>query len=57
MVFMAVLLLPALAAFGSSAQTETKETQTAGSGTWLEGERFSASVSESDLQSWIDELQ
>lgn len=29
----------------------------AGSGTWLEGERFSASVSESDLQSWIDELQ
>ena len=27
------------------------------SGTWLEGERFSASVSESDLQSWIDELQ
>ena len=29
----------------------------AGSGTWLEGERFSASVSEADLQSWIDELQ
>ena len=27
------------------------------SGMWLEGERFSASVSESDLQSWIDELQ
>ena len=29
----------------------------AGSGTWLEGERFSASVSEADLQSWIDELK
>ena len=29
----------------------------AGSGTWLEGRRFSAGVSESDLQSWIDGLQ
>ena len=29
----------------------------AGNGTWLEGERFSASVSEADLQSWIDELK
>ena len=27
------------------------------SGMWLEGERFSASVSESDLQSWIDGLK
>ena len=29
----------------------------AGSGTWLEGERFSGSVSEADLQSWIDGLK
>ncbi len=28
----------------------------AGSGTWLEGERFSGNVSEADLQSWIDGL-
>ena len=28
-----------------------------GSGTWLEGERFSGSVSEADLQSWIDGLK
>ena len=29
----------------------------AGSGTWLEGERFNGNVSEEDLQSWIDGLQ
>ena len=29
----------------------------AGSGTWLEGERFNGNVSEEELQSWIDELQ
>ena len=29
----------------------------AGSGTWLGGERFSGSVSEADLQSWIDGLK
>ena len=29
----------------------------AGSGTWLPGERFSGSVSESELQSWIEGLQ
>ena len=29
----------------------------AGSGTWLEGKRFSGNVSEADLQSWIDGLQ
>ena len=29
----------------------------AGSGTWLDGERFSGSVSEEELQSWIDGLQ
>ena len=29
----------------------------AGSGTWLAGERFSGSVSETDLQSWIDGLK
>ena len=29
----------------------------AGSGTWLEGERFSGSVSEEDLKSWIDGLK
>ena len=28
----------------------------AGSGTWLEGERFSGSVSEEDLRSWIEGL-
>lgn len=28
----------------------------AGSGTWLDGERFSGNVSEADLQSWIDGL-
>ena len=29
----------------------------AGSGDWLEGKRFSGSVSEAELQSWIEELQ
>ena len=29
----------------------------AGSGTWLEGERFNGNVSEEDLQSWIEELK
>lgn len=29
----------------------------AGTGTWLDGERFSGSVSEEDLQSWIEELK
>lgn len=29
----------------------------AGGGTWITGRRFSGSVSESDLQAWIDELQ
>ena len=29
----------------------------AGSGTWLEGKRFSGSVSEEELSSWIEELQ
>ena len=29
----------------------------AGSGTWLEGKRFSGDVSEADIQSWIDGLQ
>ena len=29
----------------------------AGSGTWLEGERFSGSVSEDELKSWIEGLQ
>ena len=29
----------------------------AGSGTWLEGQRFSGSVSEADLKTWIDGLK
>ena len=29
----------------------------AGSGTWLEGKRFSGNVSEADLQAWIDGLK
>ena len=29
----------------------------ADSGTWLDGKRFSGSVSEADLQSWIEELK
>ena len=29
----------------------------AGSGTWLEGKHFSGSVSEADLQAWIDGLR
>ena len=29
----------------------------AGSGTWLEGKRFGSSVSEEDLQSWIESLK
>ena len=29
----------------------------AGSGTWLNGERFSGSVSEDELKSWIEGLQ
>lgn len=29
----------------------------AGTGTWLQGNRFSGNVSEADLQAWIDELK
>jgi hypothetical protein len=29
----------------------------AGTGTWLEGKRFSGNVSEADLQSWIEGLK
>ena len=29
----------------------------AGSGSWLEGKRFSGSVTETDLQTWIDSLK
>lgn len=31
--------------------------ENAGSGTWLEGRRFSGNVSEADLQTWIDSLK
>lgn len=31
--------------------------ENAGSGNWLEGKRFSGSVSEADLQAWIDSLK
>ena len=31
--------------------------ENAGSGNWLEGQRFSGNVSEDDLHSWIDRLQ
>lgn len=39
---------------GSSADTLAEQ---AGSGSWLEGERFSAGVSEDELRSWIDTVQ
>lgn len=39
---------------GSSAE---QLAELAGSGTWLDGERFSSSVSESDLRTWIDGLE
>ena len=29
----------------------------AGSGTWLEGKRFSRDVTEEELQSWIEDLK
>ena len=31
--------------------------ENAGSGSWLDGQRFGGSVSDSELQSWIDSLQ
>ena len=31
--------------------------QAAGTGNWLEGMRFSSSVSEADVQTWIDNLE
>ncbi len=31
--------------------------ENAGSGTWLEGERFSGNVSEDELTSWIEGLE
>lgn len=39
---------------GSSAETLE---ELSGSGNWLEGQRFSAGVSEEELQEWIDSLQ
>lgn len=39
---------------GSSADTLAEQ---AGSGSWLEGERFSAGVSEDELRSWINTVQ
>ena len=39
---------------GSSAETLE---ELAGSGSWLEGQRFSSGVSEEELQEWIDSIQ
>ena len=39
---------------GSSAETLE---ELAGSGSWLEGQRFSSGVSEEELQEWIESLQ
>ena len=41
----------------SIGQSGANMEELAGSGTWLEGERFSGSVSEEDLTSWIDGLK
>lgn len=35
-------------------ESDTNLAQLAGSGTWLKGERFSGSVSEEELEKWID---
>lgn len=38
-------------------RSESNLADRAGSGTWLDGKRFGASVSEADLQAWIDGLK
>ena len=53
-VLLTALLFGALTACGRSGRN--METL-AGSGTWLEGKRFSGNVSEAELKSWIDGLK
>ena len=38
-------------------RSETNLAENAGSGNWLDGQRFGAGASESEIQSWIDGLQ
>lgn len=50
-----------LVACGDTSQNKTTDEKTvaenASSGNWLEGKRFSAQVSESELKEWIGNLQ
>ncbi len=56
--FEGITVIPFCTSGGSGIGRSGKNMETlAGSGTWLEGRRFSGNVSEADLQSWIDGLK
>ncbi|MCR4752353.1 MAG: flavodoxin [Eubacterium sp.] len=56
--FEGITVIPFCTSGGSGIGRSGSNMETlAGSGTWLEGERFNGNVSEEDLQSWIDGLQ
>ena len=51
------ILVAVFSASGVTKKVGEEIARIAGDGTWLAGERFSGSVSEEDLKSWIDGLQ
>ena len=56
--FDGITVIPFCTSGGSgSGRSGPNMEELAGSGTWLDGERFSGSVSEEELKSWIDGLQ
>ncbi len=55
--FEGITIIPFCTSGGSGiGRSGSNMEELAGSGTWLDGERFSGNVSEADLQSWIDSL-
>ena len=56
--FEGITVIPFCTSGGSGiGRSESNMESLAGSGTWLDGERFSSGVSEEELQSWIDGLK
>ena len=56
--FDGITVIPFCTSGGSGiGRSESNMESLAGSGTWLDGERFSSGVSEEELQSWIDGLK
>ena len=56
--FEGITLIPFCTSGGSGIGRSGKNLEeNAGSGTWLEGKRFSANVSEEELEEWIEDLE